>query len=181
MQNPFITAPRLAVLIDAENISPAWSAQLMAQVAERGAATIRRAYADWTSPYLASWKKPLNALAIRPCQQFNYTRRKNATDSALIMDAMELLHARERRVDGFCIVSSDSDYTGLAGRIREQPVPLVAQQLMAPMLLHLFLRPAAEESGIVEFPGIGGVCNTFADNAIRAVATREDETGRGTG
>ena len=120
MQNPFITAPRLAVLIDAENISPAWSAQPMAQVAERGAATIRRAYADWTSPYLASWKKPLNALAIRPCQQFNYTRRKNATDSALIMDAMELLHARERRVDGFCIVSSDSDYTGLAGRIREQ-------------------------------------------------------------
>lgn len=122
MQNnpfPFIKPPRLAVLIDAENISATHAAHLLELVSEKGNPTIRRAYADWTNQHLASWRKVLEKLVIRPVQQFHYSKGKNATDSALIMDAMELLHERERRVDGFCIVSSDSDYTGLASRIRE--------------------------------------------------------------
>jgi uncharacterized LabA/DUF88 family protein len=122
MQNntfSLIKPPRLAVLIDAENISATHAAHLMELVTQQGNPTIRRAYGDWTNQHLASWRKVLEKLVIRPVQQFHYSKGKNATDSALIMDAMELLHERERRVDGFCIVSSDSDYTGLAGRIRE--------------------------------------------------------------
>ncbi len=115
--NPFAPRPRLAVLIDAENARAAQAAQLMALVAKFGKATARRAYGDWTTTQLAPWKKLLHTLSIRPCQQFRFTKGKNATDSALIMDAMELLHARS--VEGFCIVSSDSDYTGLASRIQE--------------------------------------------------------------
>ena len=115
--NPFAPRPRLAVLIDAENARAAQAAQLMAMVARFGKATARRAYGDWTTTQLAPWKKLLHTLSIRPCQQFRFTKGKNATDSALIMDAMELLHARS--VEGFCIVSSDSDYTGLAARIQE--------------------------------------------------------------
>jgi DNA-binding LacI/PurR family transcriptional regulator len=111
--------PRLAVLIDAENMSAMCSTELMQLAGERGNLLIRRAYADWTSQHLAGWRKVLEAHVIRPVQQFHYSQGKNASDSALIMDAMELLHERKRRVDAFCIVSSDSDYTGLASRIRE--------------------------------------------------------------
>lgn len=111
------TRPRLAVLIDAENVSGNRAAQLMQLVNERGRPTVCRAYGDWTNSTLASWKKCLHALGIRPVQQFHYSQGKNASDATLIMDAMELLHSR--RVDGFCIVSSDSDFVGLAGRIQE--------------------------------------------------------------
>jgi uncharacterized LabA/DUF88 family protein len=114
--------PRLAVLIDAENAYAAQATQLMALIADHGKATVRRAYGDWTTTQLAPWKKILHTMAIRPCQQFRYTKGKNASDSALIMDAMELLHARS--IDGFCIVSSDSDFTGLAGRIQEAGLPV---------------------------------------------------------
>ncbi len=117
MQNnsfSFIKPPRLAVLIDAENISATHAAHLMELVTQQGNPTIRRAYADWTNQHSASWRKVLEKLVIRPVQQFHYSKGKNATDSALIMDALELLHETNRRVDGFCIVSSDSDYTGLA-------------------------------------------------------------------
>lgn len=109
--------PRLAVLIDAENAHAAQTTRLMTRIAGYGKPTVRRAYGDWTTTQLAPWKKILHTHAIRPCQQFRYIKGKNTTDSALIMDAMELLHARS--VDGFCIVSSDSDDTGLAGRIQE--------------------------------------------------------------
>lgn len=109
--------PRLAVLIDAENVSGHRAAQLMQLVSERGRPTVCRAYGDWTNSTLASWKKSLHALGIRPVQQFHYSQGKNASDATLIMDAMELLHSR--RVDGFCIVSCDSDFVGLAGRIQE--------------------------------------------------------------
>lgn len=114
--------PRLAVLIDAENLSGAHAARLMSLVKERGQPIIRRAYGDWTSSQLALWKSVLHTLAIRPCQQFHYRRSRNASDAALIMDAMELLH--ERRVEGFCLVSSDSDFTGLAARIQEVGLPV---------------------------------------------------------
>lgn len=106
------------MLIDAENAHAAQAASLMKRITEQhGKPTVRRAYGDWTTTQLAPWKKVLHTLAIRPCQQFRYSKGKNAADCALIMDAMDLLHARS--VDGFCIVSSDSDFTGLAGRIQE--------------------------------------------------------------
>ena len=108
---------RIAVLIDAENANASSIAAIMAIVATHGRATIKRAYGDWTTPQLGPWKKVLSQFAIRPCQQFRHARAKNASDCALIMDAMEILHAG--LADAFCIVSSDSDYTGLAGRIQE--------------------------------------------------------------
>lgn len=111
MQNntfPIITPPRLAVLIDAENISATHAAHLMELVTQRGNPTIRRAYADWTNQHLASWRKVLEKLVIRPVQQFHYSKGKNTTDSALIMDAMELLHERDRRVDASCRLTATS-------------------------------------------------------------------------
>ncbi len=114
-----ILKPNLAVLIDAENISAVYIPMIMEKIAESyGNATVRRAYGDWTTPLLTGWKKVLEASALRPSQQFRHIKGKNTSDAALIMNAMELLHARE--VNGFCIVSSDSDFTGLAGRIREK-------------------------------------------------------------
>ena len=115
--SPLMARARLAVLIDAENVSGNRAEHLMQLVRERARPTVRRAYGDWTNTTLASWKKYLHPLAIRPVQQFHYTQGKNASDATLIMDAMELLHMR--RVDGFCIVSSDSDFEGLASRLQE--------------------------------------------------------------
>ena len=109
--------PRLALLIDADNAQPSIAQELIAEVAKYGIATVKRAYGDWTTPNLVGWKKSLLDLAIQPIQQFAYTSGKNATDSALIIDAMDLLHGGV--VDGFCLVSSDSDFTRLATRIRE--------------------------------------------------------------
>lgn len=109
---------RLAVLIDADNAQAAVIDGLLAEVALLGEATVRRIYGDFTSPASASWKRVLQRHAIKPVQQFAYTTGKNATDSALIIDAMDLLYTR--RFDGFCLVSSDSDFTGLAMRLREE-------------------------------------------------------------
>ncbi|WP_066094142.1 NYN domain-containing protein [Xanthomonas massiliensis] len=108
---------KLAVLVDADNAQPSIAAELLAEIAKYGTATIKRAYGDWTTPNLGGWKETLHDLAIQPVQQFRYTVGKNATDSALIIDAMDLLHGGQ--VDGFCLVSSDSDFTRLATRIRE--------------------------------------------------------------
>jgi uncharacterized LabA/DUF88 family protein len=108
---------RLAVLIDADNAQASVVEELMKEVARYGAATIKRAYGDWTTPNLQGWKDVLHRVAVQPVQQFRYTTGKNATDSALIIDAMDVLHSRV--VDGFCLVSSDSDFTRLATRIRE--------------------------------------------------------------
>lgn len=108
---------RLAVLIDADNAQASLATALLAEVAKYGRATTKRAYGDWTTTSLGSWKKTLLEHAIQPMQQFPNTIGKNATDSALIIDAMDLLYTG--RFDGFCIVSSDSDFTRLASRIRE--------------------------------------------------------------
>lgn len=108
---------RLAVMIDADNAQAALVQELLAEVSRYGTATIKRAYGDWTTPNLSKWKGVLHASAIQPIQQFRYTTGKNATDSALIIDAMDVLHSGH--VDGFCLVSSDSDFTRLATRIRE--------------------------------------------------------------
>lgn len=108
---------RLAVMIDADNAQASLCAELLAEVARFGVASVKRAYGDWTTTNLKGWKEHLHKHAIQPIQQFSYTTGKNATDSALIIDAMDLLH--EGKLDGFCLVSSDSDFTRLATRIRE--------------------------------------------------------------
>jgi uncharacterized LabA/DUF88 family protein len=108
---------RLAVLIDADNAQPSIIEGLLAEVAKYGTAHVKRAYGDWTGTSLKGWKDQLLAQSIQPIQQFAYTRGKNATDAAMVIDAMDLLYSG--RFDGFCIVSSDSDFTRLAARIRE--------------------------------------------------------------
>lgn len=108
---------RLAVLIDADNVSYHHVNGMMREIARYGTPTVKRIYGDWTRPNLVGWKPVLLDYAISPIQQFGYTYGKNATDSALIIDAMDLLYSN--RVDGFCLVSSDSDFTRLATRLRE--------------------------------------------------------------
>jgi uncharacterized LabA/DUF88 family protein len=110
----------IAILIDGDNAQPKILKEMLEEVAKYGKATIRRIYGDWTIPQMQGWKETLNQHSFNPIQKFAYTSGKNSTDSSLIIDAMDILH--ERNIDGFCIVSSDSDYTGLAKRIREQGV-----------------------------------------------------------
>jgi len=110
-------AHRLALLIDGDNARPTLIDKIMLEAQKYGALTFKRIYGDWTKPAMHRWKRVLHRHAIQPIQQFQYTRGKNATDSALIIDAMDILHAGQ--VDGFCLVSSDSDYTRLATRITE--------------------------------------------------------------
>ena len=108
---------KLAVLIDADNAQPSIIDGLLSEIATYGTANVKRIYGDWTLPGLKGWKEVLLQYSIQPIQQFGYTTGKNATDSALIIDAMDLLYTG--KFDGFCIVSSDSDFTKLASRIRE--------------------------------------------------------------
>ncbi|MGD9959259.1 NYN domain-containing protein [Nocardioides sp.] len=108
---------RLAVLIDGDNTTSTIVEALLAEIAKYGSATVKRVYGDWTTPSLRGWKEVINAHAIQPIQQFAYTTGKNATDSALIIDAMDLLYTGN--LDGFCLVTSDSDFTRLASRLRE--------------------------------------------------------------
>jgi uncharacterized LabA/DUF88 family protein len=110
--------PRLAVLIDADNTSPRIAAGLFEEVAKFGEASVRRIYGDFSGNRLKSWADILQKFAVDPYQQFAYTTGKNASDIALVIDAMDLLHSG--RFDGFCLVSSDSDFTRLASRLREQ-------------------------------------------------------------
>ena len=111
------TQRRLAVLIDADNTPAAIVEGLFAEIAKYGNASVRRIYGDWTTTRLKGWKDVLLDFAVQPMQQFGYTTGKNSTDSAMIIDAMDILYTE--RLDGFCIVSSDSDFTRLASRIRE--------------------------------------------------------------
>ena len=112
------TNRRLALMIDGDNAQASLLPQMLAEVNKYGTITIRRVYGDWTEPEMKSWKEVLHSNALQPVQQFRYTQGKNATDSALIIDAMDILYTAG--VDGFCIASSDSDYTRLATRIREK-------------------------------------------------------------
>jgi len=114
------TSRRLAVLIDADNASPRIAEELFAEIAKLGEASVRRIYGDFSSERSKGWRDVLVRYAIIPQQQFAYTTGKNATDITLVIDAMDLLHGG--RVDGFCLVSSDSDFTRLASRIREQGI-----------------------------------------------------------
>ena len=108
---------KLAVLIDADNTQAKIIEGLLAEVAKYGVASVKRIYGDWTNTNLRSWKDKLLEFAIQPVQQFSYTSGKNSTDSAMIIDAMDLLYTES--LDGFCVVSSDSDFTRLAARLRE--------------------------------------------------------------
>lgn len=114
--------PRLAVLIDAENAHAAHLTKVMSRAYAYGRPTVRRAYGNWMTPQLIPWKKVMQQMGIQPCQQFPHLKGKNVADFALVMDAMQLMH--EGRVDGFCLMSSDSDFTGLAVRIREYGLPV---------------------------------------------------------
>ncbi len=108
---------KLAVLIDGDNIPSAYVKEMMEEIAKYGNPTIKRIYGDWTKPILSKWKNLLLENAITPIQQYGYTQGKNATDSAMIIDAMDILYSE--KVNGFCLVSSDSDFTRLATRLRE--------------------------------------------------------------
>jgi uncharacterized LabA/DUF88 family protein len=114
---------RFAVLIDADNAQPSIIEGLLTEIAKFGVASVKRIYGDWTTPQLGGWKRSLLDYSIQPVQQFGYTSGKNSTDSALIIDAMDLLYTS--RFDGFCLVSSDSDFTRLAMRLREEGLEVI--------------------------------------------------------
>lgn len=174
------TQGRLAVLIDADNAQASVVQELLAEVSRYGTATIKRAYGNWTTPNLAGWKDVLHTMAIQPMQQFAYTAGKNATDSALIIDAMDVLHSG--RVDGFCLVSSDSDFTRLATRIRESgllvygfgerktPAPFVAS--CDKFIYTEVLRPTPTEEISAEVPALP-LLRPMVVAAVEAT-TRED-------
>ena len=114
------TRQKIAILIDGDNATPNLLPQMLVEAGKYGLVTVRRIYGDWTTSNMNGWKEILNFHAFQPVQQFRYTIGKNATDSAMIIDAMDIMHSGV--VDGFCLVSSDSDYTRLATRIRESGV-----------------------------------------------------------
>jgi uncharacterized LabA/DUF88 family protein len=116
--NSSVRSRRIAMLIDGDNAQPSLIGNMLAEASKYGLVIIRRIYGDWTTANMNGWKDTLQTYAIQPIQQFRYTIGKNATDSAMIIDAMDVLY--EGGVDGFCLVSSDSDYTRLATRIREK-------------------------------------------------------------
>ena len=107
-------------MVDGDNAQPRMLNLVLEEASKYGKATIRRVYGDWTTTHMNQWKSQLNEMAFNPIQKFSYTSGKNSTDSALIIDAMDILH--DNLVEGFCIVSSDSDFTGLAQRIREDGI-----------------------------------------------------------
>jgi uncharacterized LabA/DUF88 family protein len=114
---------KLAVLIDADNVPYSNVKEMLEEIAKNGTPTIKRIYADWTRPTVSGWKNVLLENAITPIQQYSYTSGKNSSDSALIIDAMDILYSG--KVDGFCIVSSDSDFTRLATRLREAGMTVI--------------------------------------------------------
>src|SRR5678809_1582464 len=118
-----MTDLRLAVLIDADNIPHSSVKEMLEEITKNGTPTIKRIYADWTKPTVSGWKNVLLENAITPIQQYSYTTGKNSSDSALIIDAMDILYSD--KVDGFCIVSSDSDFTRLATRLREAGMKVI--------------------------------------------------------
>jgi uncharacterized LabA/DUF88 family protein len=119
-QDQLLEKRTIAMLIDGDNAQPSLIKEMLAEASKYGRVTIRKIYGDWTTPQMNRWKETLHETAVQPVQQFRYTVGKNATDSALIIDAMDVLHSGV--AGGFCLVSSDSDFTRLATRIREKGV-----------------------------------------------------------
>ncbi|RRJ85182.1 NYN domain-containing protein [Aestuariirhabdus litorea] len=163
---------RLAVLIDADNAQAAVIDGLLAEVARFGEATVKRIYGDFTAPTSASWKKVLQKYAIKPVQQFAYTTGKNATDSTLIIDAMDLLYTR--KFDGFCLVTSDSDFTGLAMRLREEGLTVLGfgekktpdafRNSCHKFIFTEVLRPSAKKESDTSDQGSGREAKTVTDS-----------------
>jgi len=177
---------RLAVLIDADNVSATYLKPMMLEIARYGNPTIKRIYGDWTKPQLGPWKQVLLDHAITPVQQFGYTSGKNSTDSSLIIDAMDILYTEN--VDGFCLVSSDSDFTRLATRLRESgkivygigeqktPTPFVAA-----CDRFLFLEILSPKKGQESKKGQGGKNSTAAPKAHEESAGEPAEENKDTG
>jgi hypothetical protein len=167
---------RLAVLIDADNAQVSIIEPLLTEIASFGEATIKRIYGDFTAPTSAQWKKVLHQFAIKPIQQFAYTTGKNATDSTLIIDAMDLLYTR--RFDGFCLISSDSDFTGLALRIREegllvlgfgeQKTPQAFRHACHKFIFTEVLRPVTSSPGGKKLPPSLAAQGSVPANAVHA-------------
>ena len=166
-------ATRLAVLIDSDNTTSSLTTELLEEIAKYGTPTIKRAYGDWTTQNLVGWKEELLRHAIQPVQQFAYTRGKNSTDSALIIDAMDLLYAGN--LEGFVIVSSDSDFTRLATRLRESgmtvyglgrrstPAPFVAacdRFIYLDLLSQEPQQPAQDEEPTPPLPNLKRILST---------------------
>ena len=180
---------RLAVLIDADNAQPSIVDGLLAEVGKYGIASVKRIYGDWTGPQLKGWKEVLLSHSIQPIQQFRYTTGKNATDSAMIIDAMDLLYSA--RFDGFCIVSSDSDFTRIAMRIRESgltvygfgerktPTPFVAA--CDKFIYTEILVEKDDEAGVASTPTQAarqiGTDRKLASLLRKAVEASSDDTG----
>lgn len=178
---------KLAVLIDADNAQAALIKPLLDEIAKHGVSSVRRVYGDWTLPNLSPWKDTLAEHAIQPIQQFRYTTGKNATDSALIIDAMDLLYTN--RFDGFCLVSSDSDFTRLASRIREAGLKVYGfgerktpQSLVAACTKFTYIevfREQAAESGSTkaeaeQIKKMDGKLHRLLDAAYNAIADENE-------
>lgn len=179
MNSPFLPSPlRIALLIDAENVSAAWLPTVLAELARHGTPGIRRAYGDWTSANLAGWKGALHEHAIRPVQQFAYSKGKNATDMALVIEAMELLYTQD--LDAFGIVSSDADFTPLVMHLKAtgRSVYGFGERKTPPAFVNactgfLVLEPALSEPAVVAPPEpVEGTrhiaCDTKLVKALRA-------------
>jgi uncharacterized LabA/DUF88 family protein len=168
---------RIAVLIDADNASASVAKEVLEEVTKYGVVTIKRAYGDWTTQNLVGWKAHLHRHAIQPIQQFAYTQGKNSTDSAFIIDAMDLLYAGN--VDGFCLVSSDSDFTRLATRLREAgktvfglgerktPEPFIAA--CDKFIFFEVLKAPAEPAAVVPVPDVPNL-EELLTHAVRETA-----------
>lgn len=186
IMNPQVPQQKLVVLIDADNASPNNIYELISEIAKYGTAIVKRIYGDWTNPNLKGWKEVLLEHAIQPIQQFGYTVGKNSTDSAMIIDAMDLLFTE--KFDGFCIVSSDSDFTRLASRIREAgrtvygfgerktPKPFISacdKFIYTEILREIAVETTQKKHTTKELKG-----NTSLVNLLRsAVSASTDETG----
>lgn len=177
---------RFAVLIDAENVSEKYIKFILDEISNDGIATIKRIYGDWTKPIMNSWKNVLLDNSITPIQQYSYTTGKNATDSAMIIDAMDILY--EGNIDGFCIVSSDSDFTRLAARLRESgmivvgmgekktPTPFIAACNKFKYLEVLAQNDISENRASAPAKSLSGLDSTSLDAVRNTVLTIVQET-----
>ncbi|AFM00481.1 MULTISPECIES: NYN domain-containing protein [Desulfitobacterium] len=159
----------IAVLIDADNVSEKYIKSILDEVSNHGIPTYKRIYGDWTKPQLSSWKNVLLNYSITPIQQYSYTTGKNATDAALIIDAMDILYSRN--VDGFCIVSSDSDFTRLAARLREAGMYVIGmgeKKTPTPFIA------ACEKFKYLEV--LAGVSTNASDNGAQLKNEKHDPT-----
>lgn len=187
---------RIAVLIDADNVSDKYIGYIFDEISNHGTATYKRIYGDWTKPHLSSWKSVLLNNSITPIQQYAYTTGKNSTDAALIIDAMDILYSSN--VDGFCIVSSDSDFTKLAARLREAgmfvmgmgekktPAPFIAacemfkylEVLSANTSHHIEAASAEEKPGKPAEPQEGMASKKELIDSLKTIITKtSDEDG----